>query len=365
MFRIVGTGLLSLLALGMASSGHGQEQAGQRARAGQGANAPGAGAVTIPGANDVLATVTSHNQTGKVTRGEVVGLLSRYALPPVDEREISYTRAIELLVNFQLLNQYLTSQRVEVPPAKIDEQIAKMEEQMKRENQPGLATLLDQNGSSMDDLRKELATKLRWSEFSKTKAQDATLRKFLNENRDRFSGTRVRASHILLSVKPNASKEEKDQVRQKLEAIRKEILAVRMTFPAAANKYSDDPANTGGAGGDLDYFTLDSGFVEEFAEAAFKLKKGEISEPVETPFGIHLIQVTDRQEGRLPDFEKSKPYIAQAYDMQLQKQIVTAERKTAKIDIKPMPKDLFPSEPPATPAGVPVPAPAGTAAPKP
>ncbi len=143
-------------------------------------------------------------------------------------------------------------------------------------------------------------------------------------------------------MKPNATKAEKDQVRQKLEAIRKEILAGTISFAAAANKYSDDPANTGGAGGDLDYFTLDSGFVEEFAEAAFKLKKGEISEPVETPFGIHLIQVTDRQEGRLPDFEKSKPYIAQAYGMQLQKQIVTAERKTAKIDIKPMPKDLFP-----------------------
>jgi peptidyl-prolyl cis-trans isomerase C len=362
MFRIVGTGLV---ALGMASSGYGQEQAGQRAPAGQSATAPGAGAARAPGVNDVLATVTSHNQTGKVTRGEVVGLLSRYALPPVEEREIAYNRAVELLVNFQLLNQFLAAQRVEVPPAKIDEQIERMKEQMKRENQPDLATLLDQNGSSMEDLRKELATKLRWSEFSKTKAQDASLRKFLNENRDRFSGTRVRASHILLSVKPNATREEKEQVRQKLEAIRKEILGGRISFAAAANKYSEDPANTGGAGGDLDYFTLDSGFVEEFADAAFKLKKGEISEPVETPFGIHLIQVTDRQEGRLPDFEKSKPYIAQAYDMQLQKQIVTAERKTAKIDIKPMPKDLFPPESPATPSTGAAPAPAATAAPKP
>ncbi len=362
MFRIVGTGLLSLVALGMASSGHGQEQAAQKAAAGQGATTPGARAATVPGANDVLATVTSHNQTGKITRGDVVGLLNRFNAVPVDEREIAYDRAIEYLVNLHLLNQYLASQRVEVPAARIDQEIDRVKEQIKRENQPDLPTLLDQSGSSMEELRKGIADKLRWSEFAKTKAQDATLRKFLNENRDRFSGTRVRASHILLNVKPNANKEEKDQVRQKLEAIRKEILAGTMSFAAAANKYSDDPANTGGAGGDLDYFTLDSGFVEEFAEAAFKLKKGEVSEPVETPFGIHLIQITDRQEGRLPDFEKSKPYIAQAYDMQLQKQIVTAERKSAKIDIKPMPKDIYP---PATPANAAVPAPAGTAAPKP
>jgi parvulin-like peptidyl-prolyl isomerase len=338
---------------------------------GRGAAAPGAGAEKSPGINDVLATVTSHNQTGKVTRGEVVKLLSQYAIS-ADEREVAYSRAVELLVSFNLLNQYLTSQRVEVPAARIDEQIEMAKEQRKRENQPDLATALDQSGSSMEELRKDIAAKLRWSEFSKTKAQDATLRKFLNENRDRFSGTRVRASHILLSLKPNATKEEKEQVKQKLEAIRKEILSGRLAFAAAANKYSEDPANTGGAGGDLDYFTLDSGFVEEFADAAFKLKKGEISEPVETPFGMHLIQITDRQEGRLPDFEKSKPYIAQAYDMQLQKQIVTAERKTAKIDIKPMPKDLFASEPPpasAVPApGVSAPAataPTATATPKP
>ena len=65
--------------------------------------------------------------------------------------------------------------------------------------------------------------------------------------------------------------------------IRKEILQARLTFAAAANKYSEDPANAGGAGGDLDYFTLDSGFVEEFADAAFKLKKGEISRPRRDP----------------------------------------------------------------------------------
>ena len=150
----------------------------------------------------------------------------------------------------------------------------------------------------MRDLRKEIADQLRFSEFAKTKATDAELRKFFNENRDRFGRTQVRASHILLKVEPNASKTDKDKVKQKLEAIRKEIVNDRISFAAAANKYSEDPANAGGAGGDLDYFTLDSGFVDEFADVAFKLKKGEVSQPVETPFGYHLIQVTDRREGQ-------------------------------------------------------------------
>ena len=228
-----------------------------------------------------------------------------------------------------------------------------------------MPTLLVQNGSSIDGPAQGVRRPAPLHEFAKTKATDAELKNFLNENRDRF-GHPGPASHILLKVEPNASQAEKDKVKQKLEAIRKEIVGGKISFAAAANKYSEDPANAGGAGGDLDYFTLDSGFVDEFADAAFKLKKGEVSQPVETPFGFHLIQVTDRKDGKLPDFEQNKPYIAQAFSMELQKEIVGAERKAAKIDVKPMPKDFFPPSRPRPPhPGRPPPPRPATAAPKP
>ena len=157
----------------------------------------------------------------------------------------------------------------------------------------------------------------------------------------------------MLKVEPNASEADKEKVKQKLASIKKEIEGGTISFAAAANKYSDDPANAGGAGGDLDYFSLNTGLIEEFTDVAFKLKKGMISDPVETPFGFHLIQVTDRKEGKEPDFEQNKPYIYNAYATDLQKEVVAAEKKMAKIDIKPMPKDLFPPEAPAAtlPAG--------------
>ena len=202
----------------------------------------------------------------------------------------------------------------------------------------------------MDTVRKELENRIRWSEYVKAKATEAELKRYVAANHDLFSGTQVRASHILLKVDPDAPAAEKEKVKQKLLTIKSQIDSNTVTFATAANKYSEDPANAGGAGGDLDYFTLSSGFIPEFTDVAFKLKKGSVSEPVETPYGFHLIQVTDRKEGRPVDFEQNKPYIMQAYAGELQKNLLTEERKRAKIEIKPMPKDLFPPAAPTTPA---------------
>jgi peptidyl-prolyl cis-trans isomerase C len=338
-FRII---LLSLIATGLTTI------AAVRAQAptGPGGSAPAAGrGPAIPGLNDVLATITIGTQTEKVTKGELIEILSRYAIPD-DDRETLYRQGIDNKVNTKLLLMYLGRQKVAVAPEKVDEELEKLKEKLKSDGQD-LATTLLQTNTSMDDVRKQIEERARWQEFLRTKATDAELRKYVANHRDLFRGTQIRASHILLKLEPNASVADKEKVKEKLAGIKKEIEGGTISFAAAANKYSDDPANAGGAGGDLDYFSLNTGLIEEFTDVAFKLKKGMISDPVETPFGYHLIQVTDRKEGKEPDFEQNKPYIYNAYATDLQKEVVAAEKKLAKIDVKPMPKDLFP---PAVPA---------------
>jgi peptidyl-prolyl cis-trans isomerase C len=284
----------------------------------------------------VVATVNGD----KITKGDLLNFLTRYPLPPVENREQIYRDAVDSLINTKLVAQFLSRQNIQVPEQRVNEELSRLEQQLKNEGQD-LSSALLANGISLDDIRKELQTRIRWSEYVKAKATDATLKRFVADNKDLFNGTQVRASHILIKVDPNASAAEKEKARQKLLGIKKDIESQKITFAAAANKYSDDPANAGGGGGDLDYFTLNSGFIEEFTDVAFKLKKGEISDPVETPYGWHLIFVTDRKEGKQPDFEQNKPYIIQAFAGDLQKNLLEAERKKAKIEVKPMPKDLF------------------------
>ena len=102
---------------------------------------------------------------------------------------------------------------------------------------------------------------------------------------------RIRARHILIKVPPNASKEVVEKARKR--AIKIEKLAKSgKDFAKLAKKYSQGPSAK--SGGDLGYFTRGM-MVKPFEKAVFSMHKGEISGPVRTRFGFHIIKVEDIQ----------------------------------------------------------------------
>ncbi len=100
---------------------------------------------------------------------------------------------------------------------------------------------------------------------------------FLNPNLDVHE---VRASHILVKTRPEAVK------------IKKEIENGDISFEDAARMYSLCPS--GQKGGDLGYFNRKQ-MVQQFSDTAFDLKVGQISDPVGTKFGWHIIKTTDKR----------------------------------------------------------------------
>ena len=85
-------------------------------------------------------------------------------------------------------------------------------------------------------------------------------------------------------------------------------------FDKVAKEVTEDPSGKAN-GGDLGYFTKEQ-MVPEFSDAAFKLDKGQISEPVKTQFGWHVIKVEDKRVKPLPTFDEVKPQIEQYRDAQ-------------------------------------------------
>lgn len=296
---------------------------------------------------EVLATINGE----KITRGELLDFLNRYEIPPENEEQI-YSDAIETLVNMKLVSQFLTRQNIKVSEERVTEAVNQLEKQLKADGS-SLAQALVESNKSMKEVRDEYSNRIRWIDYVKLRGTDAELKKYAESHKDLLSGTQIRASHILMKVEPTTSAAEKEQIKQKLINLKKDIEAKKITFAEAANKNSEDPANSENGGGDIGFFGLNSGIVEEFGQAAFALKPGQISDPVETPYGFHLILITDRQEKPKVDYEQNKPLILNAYAAELQKDLLVAQRKAAKVDIKPMPNDLFVKAPAPTTAPVP------------
>jgi peptidyl-prolyl cis-trans isomerase C len=101
-------------------------------------------------------------------------------------------------------------------------------------------------------------------------------------------------------------------------------------FAKVAAELSKDPGS-GKEGGSLGWFTKDR-MVPEFADAAFKLNKGQVSEPVKSQFGWHVIKLEDKRAKPLPDFAAVKPQIDQYLERKAQQDLIVALREKAKVE---------------------------------
>jgi parvulin-like peptidyl-prolyl isomerase len=117
---------------------------------------------------------------------------------------------------------------------------------------------------------------------------------------------------------------------KKIKSVQQE-LAKGLDFAEAAKKYSDCPSKS--QGGDLDFFPRRDRMVEPFAAAAFALKPGTVSEPVETDFGLHLIKVTERKPGD-KGLDAVRGEVRDTMTRDLWDKTAAEQRKVAKIEIR-------------------------------
>src|SRR6185369_7169761 len=106
---------------------------------------------------------------------------------------------------------------------------------------------------------------------------------------ERYDGTERRVSHILLRPAGPRDAASMREVLKQAQDLREKITSGGITFESAAEKYSAGPSRL--HGGDLGFIPPQGVMTEQFSEAAFLLPPGEISPPVTTNFGVHLIKV--------------------------------------------------------------------------
>lgn len=140
----------------------------------------------------------------------------------------------------------------------------------------------------------------------------------------------VRARHILIKVRPDADTKAKADAEAKAKAILKEVQGGADFAKLAAEKSDDD--GSAKQGGDLGYFPRGE-MVKPFADAAFSMKKGQVSDKlVKTDFGYHIIKVEDARKSAPPSIDSVRDRIKNALGQEMTVKIVQEMVSKAKVE---------------------------------
>ncbi len=182
--------------------------------------------------------------------------------------------------------------------------------------------------------RDKLLMEILLGQIAKTAVTDAALKATYEEaKKAQKPETEVHARHILVPEEADAK------------AALKRVKGGE-DFAKVAKEVSKDP---GSEGGDLGWFTKGR-MVPEFADAAFKLEPGQISEPVKSPFGWHVIKLEGKRQTTFPPFDEVKDQVTRYVVQKAQGELVASLRKNAKIE-----RTEPPAPPPPPPGAAPKP----------
>ncbi len=214
---------------------------------------------------------------------------------PVDSPRYQQLRhqVLQSAIQRRLALAYLAkiNQRASADDVKLE--VIRLEKRLALKKQ-SLSEYLQEKQIQLAELHHRIAWQISWPRYSGQFLNDTNYESYFNQRRTHFDGTKLKVAQILLHTT-----QQQERTDQESLALAKDILKqVRdqsLTFAEAAKQHSESP--TGKNGGIVGLITYDGAMPREFNLAAFALKPGEISEPVKTSFGYHLIQVLEVQPG--------------------------------------------------------------------
>lgn len=183
--------------------------------------------------------------------------------------------------------------------------------------------------AKLDFARKKLLMETILQQTAKDAMTDAAMHKVYDDAVKTMSDEEeVHARHILIRAQAGdekASKAAEDKIKAIIARLKK-----GEDFAKVASETTEDPSGKAN-GGDLGYFTKEQ-MVPEFADAAFKLDKGQISDPVKTQFGWHVIQMLDKRTKPTPTYDQVKTQLQNYVARRAQADLVDNLRKSATIE---------------------------------
>jgi peptidyl-prolyl cis-trans isomerase C len=283
--------------------------------------APGAAAAAEPVlAPEQIPAIVARIEGREVTREDLIaraqearGALAERGVQAPPATRSFYRSVLDDLIGNALLYAELSAQGRAAAPADVDQQVAAVRAQFKTDAEFDQA--LAGRGFDRDRLRREVTESLtvqKWvreTVMPSIQVSEGEAKEFYDQNQARMvEPERLRARHLLVSVDPQATAEQKAEKRRRVDELRVRI-AGGADFAQVAKEASDDPI-TGPRGGELEWLVRGRA-VPAFEKAAFELPPGRLSEVVETRFGFHLIEVHEKKPETRIEFVQARERIEQ------------------------------------------------------
>lgn len=272
---------------------------------------------------DVLVTVNGE----AITRADLDFELLTNGVPEGKRAEVE-RRYLESLVDARLLSGFLRKRKAEADPKLVDDHVARIRRAFQlREMDPD--TVLASVGWDDAALRRKLELPVAWEAYSQQVVRPADVRKYWEQHRPRFDGTRLRASQILRTLPADADDTAIEAAKTELGKLRERIAAGELDFAEAAREHSDAP--TARNGGDVGWFPYRGKMPASFTDRVFGLEKDEMTEPFATRFGVHLVRVTDVDPGTY-SLEDVRTFVFDALAREVREKLIEKERESATIE---------------------------------
>ncbi len=239
-------------------------------------------------------------------------------------KDVFKEEILNVMISQELVSQQAKKEGIVVTEQEISNEVKSFMEYISK--MPNYLEFLQENNIDDEFLKSHFKQNLIFEKYrnkimSETEIEESKLKKYYEAHIDEYKKEEIKASHILIStlnaMKEPLSEEETAKKESEAKALLKRLKSGE-NFEKLAKEYSEDEASAV-HGGDLGYFAKGV-MVPEFEEAAFKLKKGEISDIVKSSFGYHIIKLYDKKE-EVSSFEEERENIlgTMRYDIYNQK----------------------------------------------
>jgi parvulin-like peptidyl-prolyl isomerase len=244
-----------------------------------------------------------------------------------DRRRQVEATVMEQLVDETLIRDELEHRAVTVSDSEIDAALGQFKGQFAG-GQASYEAFLAATGRNEAGVREQLRVNIGMEKYARPLMTPAALDTVYQEKRREVDGTRLRVSHVLLrpDILDAGSRDGEgiDRIVAKADAIRRDVLQGRLPFEDAARRHSAAPSRH--RGGDIGWIGRDGPMVDDFSKPVFGLAKGEISRPIITPFGVHLVKIMDVDPGRI-GIDAVKPRLEKVLFAELVRDLIAEARE--------------------------------------